>query len=241
MFYLLPTVSTMIIAVYIGAAIIPALFLMRCIYKADKIEKESPFLLFTLVLTGVGAALIAILLETIGERLLTSCLDEGSPYYTAVFAFLVVAVAEEGAKLLLLYLRTWRIPDFNYRFDGIVYSAFVSLGFAAYENIRYVISYGLSVAVPRALLAIPGHLGFAVFMGIFYSRAKFCDRRGDKAGRNLNLAAAYISSVLLHGFYDTCAMIDSAWSTVTFVIFVAVMYIVVINLVKRESASDRRI
>ena len=43
----------------------------------------------------------------------------------------------------------WRDPNFNYRFDGIVYAVFVSLGFAAFENISYVVGYGLTTAVAR--------------------------------------------------------------------------------------------
>ncbi len=94
------------------------------------------------------------------------------PAYTILLAFLVVAVVEEGTKFVFLKLRTWRDPNFNFRFDGIVYAVFVSLGFAAFENINYVLGYGLTVALPRAVLAIPAHMGFAVFMGLFYGRGK---------------------------------------------------------------------
>ena len=162
-----------------------------------------------------------------------------SPAYTIVLAFLVVAVAEEGTKFLLLKLRTWKDPNFNFRFDGIVYAVFISLGFAAFENVQYVFNYGLSVAMPRALLAIPGHMGFAVFMGLFYGRAKICANRGDGVGRFLNMLAGYLSAVLLHGFYDSCAMLGSVAATVLFAVFVAVMYIAVIRTVKKESATDR--
>lgn len=48
-------------------------------------------------------------------------------------------------KLFFLYRRSWRDDNFNYKFDGVVYAVFVSLGFAAFENIMYVFSYGLSV------------------------------------------------------------------------------------------------
>lgn len=83
---------------------------------------------------------------------------------------------------MFLHARTWRNPNFNYRFDGIVYAVFVSLGFAAFENIQYVLHYGLSVALPRAIFAVPGHMSFAVFMGLFYGRAKLYEAWGDGAG-----------------------------------------------------------
>jgi RsiW-degrading membrane proteinase PrsW (M82 family) len=187
---------------------------------------------------GVAAALISVALEYFGTSILSSFLDQNSPAYTIIMAFLVVAVCEEGTKFVLLRRGTWRDPNFNYHFDGIVYAVFVSLGFATYENISYVLGYGLSVAVPRAILAIPGHMGFAVFMGLFYARAKLCEDNGDQRGKTRNLWAAYLSAVFLHGFYDSCAMIGNLLATVLFVAFGIVMYIVVIRLVKKESAQD---
>ena len=115
---------------------------------------------------------------------------------------------------------------------------FVSLGFAAYENIQYVMSYGLSVALPRALLAVPGHMGFAVFMGVFYGRAKLRFDLGDKPGCKANLRAGYLIAVFLHGLYDACAMSGTALATVAFVVFVVVMYLVVFRLIRRESLQD---
>jgi len=236
MFFVLPVMN--ILAIYILAAVLPAIFLMRYIYRVDTVEPEPPGLLGSLVLMGMLAAVLAMVLEYFGEGVLNSLVDENSPYYTVLLAFLVVAVIEEGAKFLLLRKRTWRDPNFNYRFDGVVYAVFVSLGFAALENLEYVFHYGLSVAVPRALLAIPGHMGFAVFMGSFYGRAKLCEDSGDPAGRNANLLAGYLLAVFLHGFYDSCAMTGTAQATALFVAFVIVMYILVFRRIRREAATD---
>ena len=161
-----------ILAVYILAAVLPAWFLLRYIYRHDAVEKEPAGLLASLLLMGVVSALCSGVLEGLGEAVLYRLVDPGSPLYTVLLAFFVVALVEEGTKFLFLYIRTWRNPNFNYRFDGIVYAVFVSLGFAAFENIQYVLRYGLSVALPRAIFAVPGHMAFAVFMGLFYGRAK---------------------------------------------------------------------
>lgn len=212
---------------------------MRYIFREDKIEKEPPALLRSLLLWGVAAALVSIVLESLGKNILLSLLDASSPTYIITMAFLVVAVVEEGAKFIFLKRRTWNDPNFNYRFDGIVYAVFISLGFAAFENINYVLGYGLAIALPRAFLAIPGHMGFAVFMGLFYGRAKLCENSGNKKGKLINLWAGYFAAVLLHGFYDSCVMIGNVLATVLFLIFVVGMYIAVIRLVKKESALDR--
>ena len=240
MFFVLPVYGILI--VYILAAVLPAFFLMRYVYNQDHIEKESPVLLLQLTGMGVLAALLSGVLEYLGELLLNTSvsgkLSQDSPAYAILLSFFVVGVIEEGTKLLLLYRRSWRDPNFNYRFDGIVYAVFTSLGFAAFENIKYVMGYGLTVALPRALLAIPGHMSFAVFMGIFYGRAKLCADMGDKRGKRLNLLAGYLIAVFLHGFYDSCAMIGNTLSTVLFIAFVAVMYFVVFRVVKRQAATD---
>ena len=155
-----------------------------------------------------------------------------------LLAFVVVAMAEEGTKFWLLKRVTWNNPNFNYRFDGIVYAVFVSLGFAAYENIRYVMHHGLSVALPRAVSAIPGHMSFAVFMGFFYGRAKLCDNWGDEQGCRKNLRRAYVSAVLMHGFYDACAMLGTTAAMITFLVFVTVLFLSVSRIVKREAQRD---
>ena len=233
----LPNIAVVI--VYLLAALLPALFLMRYIYRKDTIEKEPKGMLVGLVFLGVAAAVVAVIFETLGTSLLSRFLEPNDPAYTIVLAFLVVAVVEEGAKYLFLLWRTWRDPNFNYRFDGIVYAVFVSLGFAAFENISYVMGYGLTTAVLRAVLSIPAHMGFAVFMGLFYARAKFCQDTGDIRGRRRNLWAGYISAVLLHGFYDACALLGTLLSALLFLVFVIAMYIIVIRLVKKESREDR--
>jgi RsiW-degrading membrane proteinase PrsW (M82 family) len=227
--------------VYILAAILPAVFLLHYIYCHDTIEPEPAGLLFLLALSGAAAALISSVLEGFGEWLLKRFLYQGDPLYTVLLAFLVVAVVEEGAKLFFLRRRTWNHPAFNYRFDGVVYSAFVSLGFAAFENVYYIFGYGLSVALPRALLAIPGHLSFAVFMGMYYGRARLQENRRHYAAASLNLWAGYLIAVALHGFYDACAMSGTAKATVIFLVFVLLMFAAAWRTIKRESETDRPI
>lgn len=240
MFFFMPIIPfSKILIIYILVAIVPALFLLRYIYKQDTIEKEPPSLLWSLILCGVAAALCSIVLEGIGSLVLDSTVSQDSPYYVIILAFLVVAAVEEGTKLFFLKRRTWKDWNFNYLFDGVVYSAFVSLGFAAFENIKYIFSYGLSVALPRALLAIPGHLGFSVFMGIFYGRAKLYEKRGRKFSTVFNLLIGYFSAVFLHGFYDVCAMRGTTEANIVFYAFVGIMYIIVYRLIKRASYNDR--
>ena len=239
MFFFMPMAFGRIIFIYILAAIIPAIFLLWYVYKQDTIEKEPPRLLRSLIGYGIVAALCSIVLEWVGNLILDNTLSKESPYYILVFAFLVVAAVEEGTKMFFLKRRTWNDWNFSHLYDGVVYSVCVSLGFAAFENIKYVFTYGLSVVLPRALFASPGHLGFSVFMGVFYGRAKLCENRGNTVGKIINLTLGYVSAVLLHGFYDACAMNGSTTANMIFYGFVAVMYVVVYHMIKKASKEDQ--
>lgn len=230
----LPAVSLM--AVYILAAVLPALLLMGYIYRQDAVEKEPIPLLLSLGAMGVLAALAALVLEGLGRDLLAVLVRPGTALHTLLTAFLVVAAVEEGAKFFLLRRRTWNEPNFNYRFDAVVYAVFVSLGFAAFENVRYIFTFGLWVALPRALLAIPGHMGFAVVMGCFYGRARLGQRRGRSGW--LALAAAYLLPVALHGVYDACCMLGTRLASLVFAAFVCTLYLSVFSLIRREADAD---
>ena len=230
-----------VLLIYLAAAIVPAVILMNYVYKQDKRDKEPIGLLGMCLLMGICAALLSIAGEGAGMYALNLAqIDQTTPLYIMVLAFGVVAVVEEGAKLLFLYLKTWKSPYFDYKFDGIIYAVFVSLGVAAFENIKYVFSYGLSVALPRAVLAIPGHMTFAVVMGVFYGRAKYLENHG-KPGKWLYIFLGWFFAVLLHGFYDTCAMLGTAESSLVFSVFIIFMYLLVFGLIKRESNQDYKL
>ena len=126
---MLSTISEMD-PVLIAAAVIPAVILLLQVYRADRLEKEPTGLLISLLVFGVIATALAIVTETIGENILLSFFDETDLGYLILSNFIVVALSEEGFKLLLLRWRTWRSPNFNCPFDGVVYAVFVSLGFA---------------------------------------------------------------------------------------------------------------
>jgi RsiW-degrading membrane proteinase PrsW (M82 family) len=224
-----------------AAAVLPALYLLYCIYQADRVEKEPAGLLISLAISGIIATFLAMMAESVGYLLVSSVFWEGSILYNFFFYFFVVALSEEGFKYLLLKKRTWNSPAFNCRFDGVVYAVFVSLGFAAIENLLYVFQYGLSVAWARGVLAVPAHMGFAVYMGAFYGRAKICDVAGDHQGMVTNLVLSYAVPVLFHALYDATAMVNTSTSTMLFVVFVAVMYVIVYKRIKSESYRDTEI
>jgi len=85
---------------------------------------------------------------------------------------------EETLKFLVLYFYIRPKSAFNEPMDAIVYGVIVSLGFATFENISYVYSGNFevdsfSLAIMRAVSAIPMHATCGIIMGYFFGLHAF--------------------------------------------------------------------
>ena len=225
--------------VLLAMALLPALLLMRWVYRQDTVEREPRNLLWKLVLRGALCCIPAGLLESLFIPVMSRFAPEGTLLNSFLQTFLVVAVAEEGCKYFLLRKTTWDDPNFNYRFDGIVYAVFLSLGFAALENVTYLLNFGPGVLFARGLLSIPGHATFGVFMGLFYANSKQADLYNSGVGHRRNQWLAFFVPVLLHGFYDFCLMSNNSFLAGFFVLFVIVMDVFAIRVVHWQAKNDR--
>lgn len=225
-------------AITVAAAVIPALFLLAYVYRQDRVEKEPPRLLALLVLQGIFATAIAKVLERAGLFVVSSVAREGTVLFSALLYFGVVGFAEEGAKYFLLKRRTWGIPDFNCRFDGVVYAVFVSMGFALWENLGYVFTYGIGTALIRAVTAIPGHACFGVYMGCWYGQAFAFHCQGDEPRSRTCRRMAVVLPAVLHGAYDFLADLTGRVSPWYFLLFVGALFLATFRLVRRLSNAD---
>ena len=227
--------------ILIAAAVVPAAVLLLYVYRQDRLEREPVGLLFKLLGFGALSALPSIVTERLG----TGLLDRSFPGYTWGYLFLlyyvVVALSEEGFKFLFLNLGSWKKPSFDCQFDGVVYAVFVSLGFAIFENIGYVVQNGFTTALLRAVTAIPGHACFGVFMGSWYGLAKRCQLRGLRSQATACRIMAVLVPVLLHGTYDFIATIDNTAYSLIFIGFILLLFPISFITVKRAAKRDRYI
>lgn len=219
-------------------AVTPGLFLAYRVYRMDKIEKEPVGLIIRLMLFGALSVIPAGIAEMCLEALLGAFLSEGSRIYNLIMFFIIVAITEEGVKYIILKSSTWKSPAFDFRFDGIVYSVAVSLGFAIAENISYAFSYGLTTALLRAVTAIPGHTIFAIFMGHYYGQAKYFANYDYEHWNKKYSFYAMLVPVLLHGAYDFLASDGSFVAFFGFLAFVIVVDIIAIKKIKKYSRED---
>ena len=183
------------------AALIPPLVLMGVIYRMDKIEREPPRMMMGLFFKGLLAMFPILILELLAAQFV-----DFFPWsylgYLFLSYFCIPGFIEEGVKYRVLKKNTWNDPNFNFRFDAVVYSVFVSLGFAAVENVMYVLTNGFSTAVLRAIFSIPGHAMFGVVMGVGVGTAKWMETMGQRQQAQALLRKAWLTAAVLHGFYD---------------------------------------
>ncbi len=241
MFYFLLEPIMMYNWILILAAVIPAVFLMVKVYRSDRIEKENGYLLRKLVVAGILSTILALIEERVGEWLLSCFVPENTLLYQIILYFVIVAIAEESSKYIFLKKRTWDNAEFNCQYDGVVYAVFVSLGFALWENINYVLSYGFSTAIVRAVTAIPGHACFGVFMGVFYGLARKQYNRGRLFSSKIFRICSIIVPALLHGAYDFIATMEYSIGGLYFAVFVIILFALSFGLVSFSSKNDRYI
>lgn len=175
----------------------PVIALFSYFYVRDKYEKEPKLLLLKVFAWGALSVIPAIIIGLGLHRLLGLWAEPGSPIFTFIENFIVIALVEEGVKFFVLMTVAYRHPAFNEPYDGMMYAITASLGFAALENILYVSRGGLPVAVARMALAVPAHALFGAFMGYYAGRAKF-----SKGRETYYLINALFIPTLLHGTYD---------------------------------------
>lgn len=186
----------------ICAGVLPAVLLWLYIRHKDL----QPEPLSKLMKAGVLGMLISIPVVIVGECVSDLFLEEEEAsgiIDVVIDAFFVAAIPEETFKLIALWLVLRHNRHFDEHFDGIVYAVSVGLGFAALENVMYLLDEGdgwQTLAIMRALMSVPGHYAFAVLMGYYYSVHHFVDHSWRSAFLTLG------APVLAHGLYDAFLM-----------------------------------
>src|SRR5699024_6825124 len=121
-------------------AILPVIILGAFIYKKDK-HKEPKLLLIKLFTSGILACLLVVIIILIASLLFTFI----NKNYTTmnfmeffIYIFIFISLTEEFCKWLMTYHIGYKSKEFDEMYDIIVYSVFVALGFASFENLLYV-------------------------------------------------------------------------------------------------------
>lgn len=206
-------------------------------YKKDKYDKEDILVLLKYFILGMLISFLAILIE---KFLLKERIFQGDIklIYTS---FIVAGVTEEILKGLILFLLATKEQNYNEKLDGIVYSIFLSLGFATIENIIYMnyerIYSIYEIALVRAFISIPGHIMFAITMGYYISKYKF---EKNKIKRRQELILAFLIPILIHGTFDFILMIEYKWIIIIFIIYLTILAKINLNKLNKYMIYSKK-
>lgn len=215
-------------------AIAPSLAFLIWIYIKDKYEKEP--IKFLIKVFSIGA-LISIPAIAIEDFLIKIYINN-EYIYLIYISFIVAALTEEFLKYIVLISCVLNSKYYTEKLDGIVYSVFLTLGFATIENIIYIFGESylsvLELGLSRALISIPAHIMFAITMGYYLSIYKF--NKDNKNRKRIYLFKVLFFPVLFHGIFDFLLILEANWSTVLFLIYL--VYLWKINLDKLDKYTD---
>lgn len=218
-------------------AIAPVITIVLWMYLKDKYDKEPVHILTKFFTFGVLISVLAIYVEEWFINI--NVFKESMNIF--YMSFIVAGLVEEGLKSLILIPNLLKEKNFNEKLDGIIYSVFLSLGFATVENIIYILSEdptsAFEVGVIRSVISVPAHMLFGVIMGYYISKYKFTDSKSEK---RINLILAIILPILLHGVFDFILMIQYRWSIIVFIAYIAYLWKISLEKLDEYTNNSRR-
>ena len=217
-------------------AIAPVATIILWIYLKDKYDKEPVITLSKFFILGILVSALAIYVEELLIKLNTFS-KIGDMIY---ISFIVAGLTEEGLKALILIPNLLRERNFNEKLDGIIYSVFLSLGFATVENIIYILfedpTSVFQVSIIRAIISIPAHMMFAIIMGYYISKYKF---NSSKSKPKTYLIMSIRVPILLHGIFDFILMIQYRWSIIVFIAYIAFLWKISLDKLDEYTNNSR--
>lgn len=180
-----------VMIILLTVAIAPGLALFSYFYLRKQIAKDPSRTLFHTFLYGAIMTFPIMFIQHVFEE---EQIIENEFFRNALFT----SGLEEFFKWLILIIAIYKHVEFEDAYDGILYGASVSLGFATVENILYLFTFGLDTAFIRALLPVSSHALFGVVMGYYIGKAKFATAKSQKG----MLFFAFFASFILHFIYN---------------------------------------
>ena len=234
------------IGIMIFIIILPMVLIILYINNRDK-NKEPIGLLTKLFGLGMLSCLIALLLSLGLDNILPFMKNSGeNQSLTSIFlySFIGIATVEEISKWILLYIGGYKSKHFNESYDVIVYSVFVSLGFAFLENVLFLINeqtIDIYAVILRAISAVPGHACYGVFMGYYLSLSKKDKLDNNKKIAQNNILLSIIVPILLHGIYDFCLLVEIKELIFVFIVFMVGLYTVTYKKIESTSKNSYKL
>ncbi|MCX7736057.1 MAG: PrsW family glutamic-type intramembrane protease [Candidatus Kapabacteria bacterium] len=180
-------------------ALAPAFFLLWYFNRMDKAKPEPKGMIIKIFLWGIFIIIPAIIIELFIDNFYSTILGSAPVLYIAAKSFIVAGMIEEGLKLWVVLQFAYKNVNFDEAMDGIVYAIVASMGFAAFENVIYVMGHGMEVAILRAFTSLPLHAVATGIMGYYIGQARFVD---DSRLELKLIVKGFFIAVFIHGLYN---------------------------------------
>ena len=203
-------------------AIAPGLALFSYFYLRKQIQKEPSKNLFHSYIYGMFLTFPILFIQFVFE-------EEGVFHPDFFREALFTSGLEEFFKWLVLFIVVYRHVGFQDPYDGILYGASVSLGFATVENILYLLTFGMDQALMRALLPVSSHALFGVVMGYYLGQAKFVQETSTRPMLFMSLLSAFG----LHFIYNAILQAGGTYNLYLLVPFMLFLWWFALTKVKR--------
>lgn len=216
-------------------AVFPVIFLLYFVHKKDPHPEQMKFLMKIFGL-GCLSAIPVLFCEMLYDRVLQIPDSYGS---FALFwnTFWGIALVEEIFKWIAVFAMSYRSKKFDETYDGIVYGAFSSMGFACIENLLYVVlGFSVVTGIFRAITAVPGHFCYGVIMGYFMSKARY-NKENGKSGIIYILLSVLIPTAL-HALYDYLILDDAGLNILIWFVLIIAMFISCFILIIRAAKNN---
>lgn len=208
-------------------SILPVIIILSLIYCVEEVKKQ-PFWMISLLF--VGGILSWVLVRYLSNLLGADIYQSQQEVYSYVgdlgfflVSFGIIAVIEEVSKFIIISLCSLKNKKFVNPYDGIMYASCISLGFAFIENIMYIMNYGTSVIVSRAIFSIPVHAAFGIMMGYYFGLGKMCKKDMENDKLKMYYLAFFIPFIF-HGLYDYICNIQIPYINLILIVYVLFMY-----------------
>ena len=206
-------------------SIIPFLLIGKYYYQKDTI-KEPKSILERLFVHGILAGFAVVIISLIGLVFFPNIqnIENAKAIDIFFYSFFFIAMVEEGCKFFVIYKTSYHLKEFDQWYDIILYSVFVSLGFACFENFLYLLNSDntLWTTILRSMTAIPAHTCFQTFMGYYLALSKF----SNPIKRKKQIALSIIIPTILHGIYDFLIFSQITLFTSLFFIFIVLLFLI---------------
>jgi RsiW-degrading membrane proteinase PrsW (M82 family) len=154
------------------AAVAPALLILWLVVAAGE-RPGPPAKVWTAFFLGAASISLLGLIRAPFMSILTA--PENPWAAQGLHSLFGVALPEEAVKILVIAaVSAWRKP-FTDPMDTVVYGAAAGLGFAAYENLAYLIQHidmWQSLAALRSVLTVPFHGALGIIAGAYLAIAR---------------------------------------------------------------------